>query len=113
MPATMLLRMNGRSASRIQWQRWKIWRRQRRVYRRLLRRRGPETKMRSNIVRHRLVQQLFFALLATVSVAALSVLLITQAVRRAERVVVAETTQALTTANRELEQQYRYRVSSD
>jgi signal transduction histidine kinase len=59
------------------------------------------------------VQQLFFALLATVSVAALSVLLITQAVRRAERVVVAETTQALTTANHELEQQYRYRVSSD
>ena len=62
---------------------------------------------------HRLLWQLGFAVLAAVCVAALSVLLITEAVSHAERVVVGETSQALMTANGELRQQYRYRVSSD
>ncbi len=62
---------------------------------------------------HRLLWQLGFAVLAAVCVAALSVLLIAEAVGHAERVVIGETAQALTTANGELRQQYRYRVSSD
>lgn len=63
--------------------------------------------------RHRLLWQLGFVVLAAVCVTALSVLLIGEAVRHAERVVVGETTQALMTANGELRQQYRYRVTSD
>lgn len=62
---------------------------------------------------HRLLWQLGFAVLAAICVAALSVLLISEAVSHAERVVVGETAQALMTANGELRQQYRYRVSSD
>lgn len=62
---------------------------------------------------HRLLWQLGFAVLAAVCVAALSVLLLAEAVGHAERVVVGETVQALTTANGELRQQYRYRVTSD
>lgn len=63
--------------------------------------------------RHRLLWQLGFAVLAAICVTALSVLLIAEAVSHAERVVVGEAAQALTTANSELRQQYRYRVSSD
>jgi signal transduction histidine kinase len=61
----------------------------------------------------RLQLQLIFVLLAAISVATLSAILIVGAIRGAERVVVVDTRQTLTAANTELAQQYSYRVASD
>lgn len=61
----------------------------------------------------RLQLQLLFVLAAALSVTALSVLLISNAIRGAEGVVISDTSKALATANAELDQQYSYRVSSD
>jgi signal transduction histidine kinase len=61
----------------------------------------------------RLQLQLLFGLVAALSVTALSVLLISNAIRSAEGVVIADTRKTLATANAELDQQYSYRVSSD
>jgi len=56
---------------------------------------------------------LLFVLAAAISVAALTVVLISNAIRSAERVVISDTRKMLSTANLELDQQYSYRVSSD
>ncbi len=61
----------------------------------------------------RLQLQLVFVLLAAISVATLSVILISSAIRGAERVVIADTRKTLDAANEELDRQYFYRVSSD
>ena len=61
----------------------------------------------------RLQLQLVFVLVAAISVATLSVVLISSAIRGAERVVLADTRNTLDAANAELHQQYSYRVSSD
>jgi len=61
----------------------------------------------------RLQLQLFFVLLAAISVATLSSLLISGAIRGAERFLIADTRKALSAANAELAQQYAYRVNSD
>jgi len=52
----------------------------------------------------RLQLQLIFVLLAAVSVATLSVVLILSAIRSAEGVVIADTNRVLEAANRELNQ---------
>ncbi len=62
---------------------------------------------------NRLLLQLLFTFIAALSVAALSIILITEAVRSAESVVVGEANQTIAAALRELRQQYHYRVSSD
>ena len=62
---------------------------------------------------NRLQLLLVFTLLAAISVAALSVVLITGAVRSAESVVVADTHRVLDLSNAELGQQLESRVSSD
>jgi len=64
-------------------------------------------------VNNRLQLQLFFVLLSAVSVAALSVLLISQAVRSAESAVLADTRQALAASAGELSQQLDARIASD
>ncbi|MFZ0589131.1 MAG: ATP-binding protein [Bryobacteraceae bacterium] len=64
-------------------------------------------------LQNRLQLQLFLILLAALSVATLSVLLITEAIRSTETVLVSETNRTVSSAIRELSQQYRYRVSSD
>jgi signal transduction histidine kinase len=61
----------------------------------------------------RLQLQLLFVLIAALSVTALSVLLISNAIRSAEGVVISDTRKMLASANAELDQQYVYRVSSD
>lgn len=61
----------------------------------------------------RLQLQLLFVLVAALSVTTLSVLLISNAIRSAEGVVIADTRKTLITANVELDQQYSYRVGSD
>jgi signal transduction histidine kinase len=67
----------------------------------------------NRLLRNRLILQLLFTFVAALSVATLSVVLITEAVGSAERVVLGEANKAITTAIAELKQQYRYRVSSD
>lgn len=67
----------------------------------------------NRLLRNRLVLQLLFTLVAAVSVTALSVMLITDAVRSAESVLLSETNKTVSAAIRELGQQYRERVSSD
>lgn len=64
-------------------------------------------------LQNRLQLQLFLTLLAALSVATLSVLLITEAIRSTESVLIGETNRTVSSAIRELAQQYRYRVSSD
>lgn len=66
-----------------------------------------------HLLQNRLLLQLLFTLVAAISVATLSVVLITEAIRGAESVVLGETTKTLATAIRELRQQYFYRASSD
>jgi signal transduction histidine kinase len=62
---------------------------------------------------NRLLLQLLFTVIAAVSLAAISALLISDAVRGAESVVVGETKRTLTTALQQLREQQRYRSSSD
>jgi signal transduction histidine kinase len=66
-----------------------------------------------SIFKRRLQLQLLFILLAAVLVAALSVLLISDAVQSAEGVVLADAARTLTAAASELDQQYQDRVSAD
>lgn len=61
----------------------------------------------------RLQLQLIFVLLAAISVAALSAMLIVRSVRGAERVVVGDTRRVLDAATSELEFQYSDRVNAD
>src|ERR1700689_2634667 len=61
----------------------------------------------------RLQLQLVFVLLAAISVATLSAILIVRSVRGAERVVLGDTRRALSGANAELELQYSERVNAD
>jgi signal transduction histidine kinase len=61
----------------------------------------------------RLQLQLVFVLLAAISVATLSAILIVRSVRGAERVVVGDTRRVLSAANAELELQYSERVNAD
>ncbi|MDQ2840180.1 MAG: hypothetical protein M3Y72_03900, partial [Acidobacteriota bacterium] len=67
----------------------------------------------NRLVQNRLVLQLLFTLVAAISVATLSVVLITEAVHSAESVVLGEADKTISTAIHELKQQYQYRVSSD
>jgi len=66
-----------------------------------------------SLFKRRLQLQLLFILLAAVLVAALSVLLISDAVQSAESVVLADAGRTLTAAASELGQQYQDRVSTD
>src|SRR5579863_548692 len=61
----------------------------------------------------RLQLQLVFVLLAAISVAALSAILIVRSIRGAERVVLGDTRRVLSAANAELEIQYSERVNAD
>jgi signal transduction histidine kinase len=61
----------------------------------------------------RLQLQLVFVLLAAISVATLSAILIVRSVRGAERMVVGDTRRVLSAANAELELQYSERVNAD
>jgi signal transduction histidine kinase len=61
----------------------------------------------------RLQLQLVFVLVAAISVTILSAILIANAIRGAERVVVGDTRRTLDAADAELALQYSYRVSSD
>jgi len=61
----------------------------------------------------RLQLQLVLVLLAAISVATLSAILIAGAIRGAETVVVGDTRRTLNAANAELASQYAYRVTSD
>jgi len=67
----------------------------------------------NRFLRHRLVLQLLFTSVAAFSVATLSIVLISQAISNAERVVLAETRTSLGAAISELRQQYQFRVASD
>ena len=67
----------------------------------------------NRLLQNRLLLQLLFTLFAAVFVATLSVVLITEAVRGAERVVLGEANKTVATAISELKQQYHYRASSD
>ncbi len=67
----------------------------------------------NRLLRNRLLLQLLFTLVAAVSLVALSVLLITEAVRSAQSVLLSEAAQTVGTALGDLQQQYNYRVSSD
>lgn len=67
----------------------------------------------NRLLQNRLVLQLLFTFIAVLSVATLSVVLIAEAVRGAERVVLAEANRNITTALSELKQQYQYRAASD
>lgn len=67
----------------------------------------------NRLLQNRLLLQLLFTFVAALSVATLSVVLITEAVRGAERVVLGEANRVVATAIRELNQQYEYRTSSD
>jgi len=61
----------------------------------------------------RLQLQLVFVLLAAISVATLSAILIVRSIRGAERVVLGDTRRVLSAANAELELQYSERASAD
>ena len=67
----------------------------------------------NRFLQNRLVLQLLFTLIAALSVAALSAVLITDAVRSAETVVLGEANKSISTAIGELRQQGQYRASSD
>lgn len=67
----------------------------------------------NRLLQNRLVLQLLFTVVAGISVATLSVVLITEAIRSAERVVVGEASKLVATAMGELKQQYQYRVAFD
>ncbi|MDQ2777058.1 MAG: ATP-binding protein [Acidobacteriota bacterium] len=67
----------------------------------------------NRLLQNRLVLQLLLTLLAALCVAALSVILITEAVRNAESVVLGEASKTISTAIDELKQQYQYRAASD
>jgi len=65
------------------------------------------------LLQNRLLLQLLFTFMAALCVAALSVVLISEAISSAERVVVGETHNTIAAALAELKQQYRYRASFD
>ncbi len=67
----------------------------------------------NRLLQNRLVLQLLFTLIAAVSVATLSVVLITEAIRSAEQVVLGEANKSVSSAIGELKQQFEYRASSD
>ncbi len=67
----------------------------------------------NRLLQNRLVLQLLFTSAAALSLSALSVVLITDAVRNAERVVLGEANRTIATAAGELKDQYQYRVLSD
>src|SRR5579875_2717465 len=67
----------------------------------------------NRLLQNRLMLQMLFAVAAALSVAALSVLLITEAVRSAESVVLGEANKTIATAIKELKQQYQYRSGAD
>lgn len=67
----------------------------------------------NRLLKNRLVLQLLFTLIAAVSVAALSVMLITDAVESAGSVLLSETNKTVSAAIRELAHQYHDRVTSD
>jgi signal transduction histidine kinase len=67
----------------------------------------------NNFFQRRLQLQLLLILLAGVAVAALSVLLIWDSVRKAERVVISDMGNQLNSAIAELSRQYAYRAESD
>jgi hypothetical protein len=67
----------------------------------------------NRLLQNRLLLQLLFTSIAAISMATLSALLIAEAVRSAESVVLKETNQALSTATSELRQQYFYRIAAD
>ena len=67
----------------------------------------------NRLLQNRLLLQLLFTLIAALSVATLSVVLITEAIQGAERVVLGEANRVIATAVGELKQQYQYRASSD
>ena len=67
----------------------------------------------NRVLGNRLILQLVFTLVAAISVVTLSVLLITEAIGSAERVVLGEANKTVASALRELRQQYQYRASSD
>gem|GEM_PF-470428 len=67
----------------------------------------------NRIVQNRLLLQLLFTFVAMLSVAALSVVLISGAIQSAERVVLAEARNAVVLAVSELKQQYQNGASSD
>ena len=67
----------------------------------------------NRLLQNRLVLQLLLTSAAALSLSAISVILITDAVRNAERVVLAEANKNIATAVSELKEQYRYRASSD
>ena len=63
--------------------------------------------------RNRLVLQLLFTLMAAASLAGISIVLISDAIRGAERVVVGEARKSINSALGELKRQQQFRVSSD
>jgi signal transduction histidine kinase len=67
----------------------------------------------NRLLQNRLVLQLLLTSAAALSLSAISVILITDAVRNAERVVLGEANKTIATAVDELREQYRYRASSD
>lgn len=67
----------------------------------------------NRLLQNRLVLQLLFTSAAALSLSAISVLLITDAVRNAERVVLSEANKTIAAAGGELKQQYQYRALSD
>ncbi len=67
----------------------------------------------NRLLRNRLLLQLSFTLAAAVSVAIVSVVLITEAIGTAEGVVLGEAHRTLASAISELKQQYQQRASSD
>jgi signal transduction histidine kinase len=67
----------------------------------------------NRLLQNRLVLQLLFTSAAALSLCAISVILITDAVRNAERVVLGEANKTVAAAVDELKQQYQYRAFSD
>jgi len=67
----------------------------------------------NRLLENRLVLQLLLTSAAALSLSAISVILITDAVRNAERVVLGEANRTIASAVVELKEQYRYRTSSD
>ncbi len=67
----------------------------------------------NRLLQNRLVLQLLLTSAAALSLSAISAILITDAVRNAERVVLGEANETIATAVGELKEQYRYRASSD
>jgi signal transduction histidine kinase len=67
----------------------------------------------NRLLRNRLLLQLLFTLVAAVSLVALSVLLISEAIRSAQSVLLNEAEQTVATAIGDMQLQYGYRVNSD